>query len=38
MSLKSLNNKTRIQRYLREANIQLLTLQHLQTCFLKCDK
>ena len=38
MSLKSLHNKSRIQRYLREANLQLLTLQHLQTCFLKCDK
>ena len=38
MSTKSRHNKLRIQRYLREANLQLLTLQHLQTCFLKCDK
>jgi hypothetical protein len=38
MSIKSLQNKQRIQRYLREAQIQLLTLQHLQECFLKCDK
>ena len=38
MSMKSLQNKQRIQRYLREAQIQLLTLQHLQECFLKCDK
>jgi hypothetical protein len=38
ISMKSLHNKDRIRRYLRETNLQLQTLYQLQTCFLKCDK
>jgi hypothetical protein len=35
---KLLQNRERIQTYLRESHVDLQTLQMFQKCFLKCDK